>query len=61
MAAEQVQLTGKVPERSFQNTIQVPFGGSPGRFVQLTVQPFLFVGLVYNIANKLYMYICNEH
>ena len=25
MTAEQVQLTGKAPERSFQNTLRVPF------------------------------------
>ena len=40
----EVQLTGKEPERSFQNTIRVPFVAPmrQPRQVYLAVQPFLF-------------------
>ena len=40
-AAEQVQLTGKAPERSFQNTIRVPFRAEPRQF-SLAVEAFPF-------------------
>ena len=55
MVAEQVQLTGKAPEGSFQNTIRVAFGpglrGTSGRFVCL-YNPSSWHGLFTNFTKS---------